>query len=85
MDKFLFAGIAQKAQEIEDLFRGKDLHARMEDTANRMRTEYHLVSLSSLARQSADFEPILKRTLDPPTSGYSSDCYEVPIGLLNLE
>lgn len=77
MNKEVFAGIEAKARELEaTLFRlnGKE---KIDEMIQKMKSGYQLASLSSLYSQGSVFDPILPRTLDPATSGFSSDCYEV--------
>lgn len=77
MDRTIFAGIEAKAKELESAVYARHGRERIDDMIQRMKTGYQLVSLSSLFNQGPVFEPILPRTLDPATSGFSSDCYEV--------
>jgi hypothetical protein len=77
MEKTIFAGIEAKSKELEAAICARNGKERIDDMIQKMKAGYHLVSLSSLFNPGPVFEPILPRTLDPATSGFSSDCYEV--------
>ena len=46
------------------------------DLVSRMKTTHQLTSLSHIFTNLKDYRPSIDHILDPPTSGYSSDCYE---------
>lgn len=74
----MFEGIEAKATELEAWVSGKLGRPRLTEAAGRMKAGgFHLLSLSAVFGAAGDFDPLLPRTLDPATSGFSSDCYEV--------
>jgi hypothetical protein len=77
MNKEVFAGIEAKSRDLENTIFGLKGKERIDDMIQKMKSGYQLMSLSSLFAQGPNFDPILPRTLDPATSGFSSDCYEV--------
>lgn len=77
MNKEVFAGIEAKAKELEAALFRLNGREKIDEMIQKMKTGYQLTSLSSLFSQGSVFDPILPRTLDPATSGFSSDCYEV--------
>lgn len=74
----IYNKIAWKTQAIRDLIVGRQDKQKIEDSITEYRkTSFQLASISSLFRGEPDFGVRLPEVLDPPTSGYSSDCYEV--------
>lgn len=72
-----FGRILGKAQEFERLVDSLGGKAKIEQKVRELKKENKSFAISSLFRETHHFDPIIAKTLDPPTSGYSSDCYEV--------
>lgn len=77
MESTIFAGIEAKARALESAIYAKQGKERVDEMVQKMKNTYGLISLSSLFKNGPSFSPVLSRHLDPATSGYSSDCYEV--------
>lgn len=77
MESAIFAGIEAKSRALESAIYSRQGKERVEDMLQKMKSSYGLISLSSLFKNGPNFNPILPRHLDPATSGYSSDCFEV--------
>lgn len=73
----VLAGIALTAEKVKRKFDQLGGAGRVQEALGVFRTGYHLTSLSELFQTKPSFGPLLTDYLDPPTSGFSSDCYEV--------
>lgn len=74
-----FGRILGKAQEFELLVDSLGGKAKIEQKVRELKKENKSIAISSLFKESQNYDPIIAKTLDPPTSGYSSDCYEVTL------
>lgn len=75
----IYSKIAHRMQTLHDFVQARPEKVKIKECVEEFKkTNYQLTSLSFLFRNTLDFGPNPDH-LDPPTSGYSSDCYEVKL------
>ena len=73
-----YHSIYSKTSELKDLIDNGKTGTKPKDLVTQMKSKYQLISLSQIFPQLSDINPHIENTIDPATSGFSSDAYEVP-------
>lgn len=71
-----YSYLFNKAQELKKLVDSHKETKPLSDLISNVKRTHQLTSLSMMYKNLIDYKPEIKDVMDPPTSGFSSDCFE---------
>jgi hypothetical protein len=71
-----YSCLLEKAKELKNIVQSFEQMMPLSELISSVKRSHQLTSLDLMYNNLVDYKPHIDEVMDPPTSGFSSDCYE---------